>query len=167
MPIKTDIKQCQIDHYFLGHIICVAYILCVCYLPINCYPPPIHTYDQKNYTFEIAHQCTEALFCCWYAYWDSLVIYSVCSISLHCFSPDSTHLRLRFSDIKRMLICKSEYSCVKACYKLDKILTESLIILQEAYGEECMNHMQCYDWYQYFKSGRTSTEDVVATLGSC
>ena len=32
-------------------------------------------------------------------------------------------------------------------------------MLQQAYGEDCLSRTQCYKWYQYFKSGRTSIED--------
>jgi hypothetical protein len=30
---------------------------------------------------------------------------------------------------------------------------------KQAYGEDCLSRTQCYEWYQRFKSGRTSTED--------
>ena len=32
-------------------------------------------------------------------------------------------------------------------------------MLQQAYGEDCLSRTQCYEWYQCFKSRRTSTED--------
>ena len=32
-------------------------------------------------------------------------------------------------------------------------------MLHQAYGEDCLSHTQCHEWYQRFKSGRTSTED--------
>jgi len=32
-------------------------------------------------------------------------------------------------------------------------------MLQQAYGEDCLSRTQCHEWYQRFKSGRTSTED--------
>jgi len=32
-------------------------------------------------------------------------------------------------------------------------------MLQQAYGEDCLSRMQCYEWYQRFKSGRMSIED--------
>ena len=31
-------------------------------------------------------------------------------------------------------------------------------MLQQAYGEDCLSRTQCYEWYQLFKSGRTSIE---------
>lgn len=32
-------------------------------------------------------------------------------------------------------------------------------MLQQAYGEDCLSCTQCHEWYQRFKSGRTSIED--------
>jgi hypothetical protein len=32
-------------------------------------------------------------------------------------------------------------------------------MLKQAYGEDCLNRTQCYEWYQRFKSGRKSTEE--------
>ena len=32
-------------------------------------------------------------------------------------------------------------------------------MLQQAYGEDCLSLTQRYEWYQRFKSGRTSIED--------
>ena len=49
--------------------------------------------------------------------------------------------------------------CVKFCFKLGKTFTETFQMLQQAYREDCLNCMQCHEWYQRFKSGRTSIED--------
>jgi len=32
-------------------------------------------------------------------------------------------------------------------------------MLQQAYGEDCLNRTPCHEWYQHFKQGRTSIED--------
>jgi len=32
-------------------------------------------------------------------------------------------------------------------------------MLQQAYREDCLSRTQCHEWYQRFKSGRTSIED--------
>jgi len=32
-------------------------------------------------------------------------------------------------------------------------------VLQQVYGEDCLSRKQCHEWYQRFKSGRTSIED--------
>jgi transposase len=49
--------------------------------------------------------------------------------------------------------------CLKFCFKLGKTFTETFQMLQQAYGEDCLSRTQCYEWYQRFKSGRTSIED--------
>src|SRR5215469_8516208 len=49
--------------------------------------------------------------------------------------------------------------CVKFCLKLGKTFTETFQMLQQAYGEDCLSRTQSYEWYQRFKSGRTSIED--------
>ena len=48
---------------------------------------------------------------------------------------------------------------VKFCFKLGKTFTETFQMLQQAYGEDRLSRTQCYEWYQRFKSGRTSIED--------
>jgi len=48
--------------------------------------------------------------------------------------------------------------CVKFCLKLGKTFTETFQMLQQAYGEDSLSRTQCYEWYQRFKSGRTSIE---------
>ena len=32
-------------------------------------------------------------------------------------------------------------------------------MLQHPYGGDCLSRTQCHEWYQHFKSGRTSIED--------
>jgi len=32
-------------------------------------------------------------------------------------------------------------------------------MLQQAYGEDCLSRKQYHEWYQRFKSGRTSNKD--------
>jgi len=36
---------------------------------------------------------------------------------------------------------------------------EPFQMLQQAYGEDCLSHTQCHEWYQHLTSGRTSIED--------
>jgi hypothetical protein len=53
---------------------------------------------------------------------------------------------------------KKQRVCVIFCFKLVKICAETFQTLQQAYGEECFCRMLCHEWYQRFKSGRTSVE---------
>jgi len=49
--------------------------------------------------------------------------------------------------------------CIKFYVKLEKTFVETFQMLQQAYGEDCLNLTQCHEWYQHFKWGRTSIED--------
>jgi len=49
--------------------------------------------------------------------------------------------------------------CMKFCFKLGKAFKETIQMLQQAYGEDCLSRTQCYEWYQRIKSHRTSIED--------
>jgi len=62
-----------------------------------------------------------------------------------------------FLQVEELRILKSV--CVKFCFKLGKTFTETFQMLQQGYGEDCLSRTQCYEWYQRFKSGRTSIED--------
>jgi len=41
----------------------------------------------------------------------------------------------------------------------EETFTEAFQMLQQAYGEDCLSRTQYHEWYQHFKSGRTSIED--------
>jgi len=53
-------------------------------------------------------------------------------------------------------VCVCVCVCVKFCAKLDKNFTETFQLLNQAYGEDCMSRMQCYEWFKHFKQGRMS-----------
>ena len=40
-----------------------------------------------------------------------------------------------------------------------KTFTEAFQMLHQAYGEDCLSRTQYHEWYQRFKSCRTSIED--------
>ena len=48
--------------------------------------------------------------------------------------------------------------CVKFCIKLGKNVYGDFSDVATAYGEDCLSRTQCHEWYQPFKSGRTSIE---------
>ena len=54
---------------------------------------------------------------------------------------------------------EEQHDSVEFCFKLGKTVTETFQMLQQAYGEDCLSHTQCHEWYQHFKSGRMSIED--------
>ena len=41
----------------------------------------------------------------------------------------------------------------------EKTFAEAFQMLQQAYEENCLSRTQYHEWYQRFKSGRTSIED--------
>jgi hypothetical protein len=45
------------------------------------------------------------------------------------------------------------------CLKLAKTFTETFQMLEQAYEEDCLSHIKCYELYQCFKSCRMSTKD--------
>jgi len=49
--------------------------------------------------------------------------------------------------------------CVKFCFILGKIATETWKMLQQAFGDECMCQTQCLEWYSHFKTGRTLIDE--------
>jgi len=48
--------------------------------------------------------------------------------------------------------------CIKFCFKIGKIATETYQLLRQAYGEDAMGRTQVFDWFHQFKEGRTSVE---------
>jgi len=50
---------------------------------------------------------------------------------------------------------EEQHVCMKFCFKLGKTVTETWKMLQQAFGDDCMNRMQCFEWYSRFKTGRT------------
>jgi len=54
---------------------------------------------------------------------------------------------------------KEQRVCVKFCFKRGKNFYGGFYMLQQAYGEDCLSRTQYHEWYQCFKSGRTSIKD--------
>jgi predicted DNA-binding protein YlxM (UPF0122 family) len=48
---------------------------------------------------------------------------------------------------------------IKFCFKLRKTFTESHEMMKNVYGDQCMSHTCCYEWFKRFKDGRQSTHD--------
>ena len=46
--------------------------------------------------------------------------------------------------------------CVKVCCTVGKKFAETFQLLNQAYGEDCVGLMQCYEWFKRFKEGRMS-----------
>ena len=48
---------------------------------------------------------------------------------------------------------------IKFCYKLGKIAAETLLLLQQEYGDEAMCRLEVFKWYSLLKYGRDAVTD--------
>lgn len=48
---------------------------------------------------------------------------------------------------------------IKFCVKLKKTATETLQMIQEAYGEDALSRTQVFQWHQNFREGRDDVHD--------
>jgi len=51
---------------------------------------------------------------------------------------------------------EEQHMCVKFCNKLGKHFAQTFQLLNQAYGEDCMNRKQCYEPLNLIKEGRMS-----------
>jgi len=49
--------------------------------------------------------------------------------------------------------------CVKFCASLGKSATETLTMIQQAFGNQSLSRAQVFQWHALFKTGRTSVDD--------
>jgi hypothetical protein len=47
----------------------------------------------------------------------------------------------------------------KFCFKADQSATETLVLVQKAYGNEAVNRSNVFSWYSRFRDGRDLVED--------
>ena len=48
--------------------------------------------------------------------------------------------------------------CIKFCFQLGNTSSETIQMMQKAFGNECMNKTRIKEWYSHFKEGRTSID---------
>ena len=48
---------------------------------------------------------------------------------------------------------------IKCCFKADLFATETLVLVQKAYGSEAVNRSNVFRWYSRFRDGRELVED--------
>jgi len=48
---------------------------------------------------------------------------------------------------------------IKFCFKLGKTAAETVEMMRQVYGDNCLSHAQIFRWYARFKSGVETTED--------
>jgi len=63
------------------------------------------------------------------------------------------------SAIIEMVVFREQCACIKFCFKLGKTATECNEMLKTAFGEQAMCRSQTFQWFSWFKAGRTSIDD--------
>ena len=48
--------------------------------------------------------------------------------------------------------------CIKLCFQLRKTISETIQMMQKAFGNECMSKTRIKEWYNRFKEGHTSVD---------
>ena len=48
---------------------------------------------------------------------------------------------------------------IKFCFKLGKTFTETLELMRQVYGDDCLSRTQVFMWYGRFKDGRENIND--------
>ena len=48
--------------------------------------------------------------------------------------------------------------CIKFCFQLGKPSSETIQMMQKAFGNECLSKIRIKEWYNCFKGGRTSVD---------
>lgn len=52
---------------------------------------------------------------------------------------------------------------IKFCFKLGKSASETFVMLQQVYGDDCLSRTQVFEWFKRFKDGREDTSDDTRT----
>jgi hypothetical protein len=54
-----------------------------------------------------------------------------------------------------MVDLREQRVCIKFSFKLGETAAEMRPMLKQAFGDYSLGQTQTYDWYEYFKNGRT------------
>jgi len=49
--------------------------------------------------------------------------------------------------------------CVKCCFKFEISFSETFELLQQSFGDDVLSRTTCFEWFIWFKKGRTSVKD--------
>ena len=90
----------------------------------------------------------QVAFCC-----EDMCVFSVhfCDVMLVLFC-DCT-------DLLKWLMWRSNGICIKFCFKLSRMASETHRMLKEAFGDNAIGQMQTYEWVKCFKNRRMSIDD--------
>ena len=53
---------------------------------------------------------------------------------------------------------QDQRTCIKFCFQLGKTSSETIQMMQKAFGNECMSKKRIKEWYDRLKGGRTSVD---------
>ena len=57
-----------------------------------------------------------------------------------------------------MTVKQDQRICIKFCFQLGKTSSETIQMMQKAFGNECMSKTRIKEWYNRLKGGRTSVD---------
>ena len=60
-----------------------------------------------------------------------------------------------FCDCFKITEKQDQRICIKFCFQLGKTSSETIQMMQKAFGNECMSKTRIKEWYNRFKGGRT------------
>jgi hypothetical protein len=52
---------------------------------------------------------------------------------------------------------------IKFFFELGKMFTETHEMTKNVYGDKCMSHTRCYEWFKRFKDGWQATHDELCS----
>jgi len=58
-----------------------------------------------------------------------------------------------------MIDVKEQQICIKFCFKLSKMTSETHRMLKEAFGDNALGQIQTYKWFKHFKNGQMSVDN--------
>ena len=81
--------------------------------------------------------------------------YSLCAA---CLCLQSYFWVRRILWLLKMTEKQDQWICIKFCFQLGKTSSETIQMMQKAFGYECMSKTRIKEWYNRFKGGRTSVD---------
>ena len=81
--------------------------------------------------------------------------YSSCAA---CLCLQSYFWVRRILGLLKMTEKQDQRICIKFCFQLKKTISETIQMMQKAFGNECMSKIWIKEWYNRFKGGRTSVD---------
>jgi hypothetical protein len=71
----------------------------------------------------------------------------------------SYNLSYKVSFLYTLWMAEMNKAAIKFCFKASLSATETLVLVQKAYGNEALNRSKVFRWYSRFRDGREQVED--------